>query len=62
MFPTAAGKIASNGPYDNVGDIYKIPGLTKNDINLFKKYDKYFTALPASPRTFNERINARVST
>lgn len=61
MFPTAAGKIASNGPYDSVKDIYKIPGLTKSDISLFKKYEKEFTVHPPG-RVFNERINARVST
>mmetsp|Transcript_62735 Transcript_62735/g.181840 ORF Transcript_62735/g.181840 Transcript_62735/m.181840 type:complete len:163 (-) Transcript_62735:335-823(-) len=61
MFPTAAGKIASNGPYKSVKDIYKIPGLTKNDIELFKKYEKEFTVHPPG-RTFDERINARVST
>mmetsp|Transcript_11299 Transcript_11299/g.21142 ORF Transcript_11299/g.21142 Transcript_11299/m.21142 type:complete len:126 (+) Transcript_11299:162-539(+) len=27
MFPTAAGKIASHGPYKTVKDIYKIEGL-----------------------------------
>lgn len=62
MYPTAAGKIASNGPYNTVQDLYKIPGLTENDKKLFKKYEKEFTCLPASARTFNERINSRVST
>ena len=61
MFPTAAGKIASHGPYKEVKDIYKIPNLTKNDIELFKKYEKEFTVHPPG-RTFDERINARVST
>lgn len=61
MFPNAAGKIASHGPYSTVKDIYKIPGLTKNDIELFKKYEKEFTVHPPG-RVFDERINARVST
>jgi photosystem II PsbU protein len=61
MFPNAAGKIASHGPYSAVKDIYKIPGLTKNDIDLFKKYEKEFTVHPPG-RTFYERINSRVST
>mmetsp|Transcript_15592 Transcript_15592/g.43030 ORF Transcript_15592/g.43030 Transcript_15592/m.43030 type:complete len:161 (+) Transcript_15592:109-591(+) len=61
MFPHAAGKIASNGPYQSVKEIYKIDGLTPNDIKLFKQYDKYFTVLPPG-RMFNERINNRVST
>jgi hypothetical protein len=61
MFPHAAGKIASNGPYKQVADIYKIPDLTENDKKLFKKYEKEFTVNPPG-RAFNERINARVST
>lgn len=28
MYPHSAGKIASNGPYKQVKDIYKIEGLT----------------------------------
>lgn len=51
----------TDGPYDNVKDIYKIDGLNKNDIAMFRKYDKYFSAgYPG--RQFDERINARVST
>lgn len=61
MFPHAAGKIASNGPFTSVKDIYKIPGITSNDIALFKKYESEFTVNPPG-RAFYERINARVST
>lgn len=61
MFPTSAGKIASHGPYEKVSDIYKIPGLTDQDIKNFKKYEKYFTVHPPG-RSFYERINNRVST
>ena len=61
MFPHAAGKIASHGPYQSVRDIYDIAGLTDNDVKMFKKYDKYFTVNPPG-RAFSERINARVST
>lgn len=61
MFPHAAGKIASHGPYKKVQDIYKIPDLTSNDIALFKKYESEFAVNPPG-RTFYERINARVST
>ena len=36
MYPTAAGKIASHGPYSTVADIYKIEGLTGMHIsNVF---------------------------
>ena len=61
MFPTAAGKIASHGPYEKVSDIYKIPGVTARDKELFKKYEKEFTVNPPG-RAFDERINSRVST
>mmetsp|Transcript_2674 Transcript_2674/g.4010 ORF Transcript_2674/g.4010 Transcript_2674/m.4010 type:complete len:160 (+) Transcript_2674:145-624(+) len=61
MYPKAAGKIASNGPYTQVSDIYKIDNLTDNDVKMFKKYEKLFTVNPPG-RAFKERINARVST
>jgi len=61
FFPHAAGKIASNGPYNSVQDIYKIEGLTANDKKLFKKYERAFTVNPPGRQT-DERINARVST
>jgi len=62
LYPTVAGKLASNGPYNSVKDMYKIEGLTARDKEMMKKYEKYFTVNPASLRTFNERINNRVST
>ena len=61
MFPTAAGKLASHGPYEKVKDIYKIPNLTAKDKELFKKYESQFTVHPPG-RVFDERINGRVST
>jgi photosystem II PsbU protein len=45
-----------------VSDIYKIEGLTATDKKLFKKYEDEFIVKPPNKRTFNERINARVST
>jgi Photosystem II 12 kDa extrinsic protein (PsbU) len=61
MYPHAAGKIASNGPYQKVNDIYKIKGLTSTDVQLFKQYESKFTVNPPG-RSFSERINSRVST
>eukprot|EP00980_Cylindrotheca_fusiformis_P019560 scaffold6784_cov108-Cylindrotheca_fusiformis.AAC.2 len=49
MFPSAAGKIASHGPYKTVKDIYNIPGLTSHDIEMFKKYEKEFTIKMPAP-------------
>mmetsp|Transcript_5973 Transcript_5973/g.13693 ORF Transcript_5973/g.13693 Transcript_5973/m.13693 type:complete len:157 (-) Transcript_5973:1350-1820(-) len=61
MYPTAAGKIASHGPYNNVKDIYDIPGVTEHDKYIFKRYETEMTALPPG-RMFDERINQRQST
>jgi photosystem II PsbU protein len=61
MFPHAAGKLASSGPFTSVKEIYKIKGLTENDKRVFRKYESEFTVNPPG-RQFGERINARVST
>ena len=52
---------ASHGPYANVRDLYKIPGLSSHDIAMFDKYKKELTVLPPG-RMFDERINQRQST
>jgi hypothetical protein len=62
MYPRVAGMVASHGPYNNVKEIYKLEGLTSRDKSLLKKYEKEFTANKAQYRSFNERINGRVST
>merc|ERR1712146_140869 len=46
MFPSRAGKIASNGPYNQVADIFNIKNLTDADKEILKKYEKNFVALP----------------
>lgn len=61
MYPSAAGKIASHGPYASVNDIYKIPGISDHDKEMFKKYERELTVLPPG-RMFVERINQRQST
>jgi hypothetical protein len=61
MFPHAAGQIASHGPYKSIKDVYKIPTLTKNDKEVIKYYEKFFTVNPPG-RVFDERINSGVST
>lgn len=55
MYPTAAGKIASSGPYKQVRDIYKIPGITDHDKELFQKYEKEM--IVSTPGRAKERIN-----
>ena len=44
MYPTLAGKVASNGPYNAVGDVFNIPGLSGKEKEILKKYESRFTA------------------
>merc|ERR1712150_433125 len=46
MYPTAAGQIATHGPYKSVADIYDIPGLDERVKAIMKKYEGNFVALP----------------
>merc|ERR1719209_545711 len=39
MYPTAAGQIATHGPYKQVSDIYNIPGLDEKLKAIMKKYE-----------------------
>jgi photosystem II PsbU protein len=57
MYPSAAGKIASNGPYKSVSEIYSIPGLTSAEKDVMKKYESRFTALAPSADYVIDRIN-----
>ena len=57
MYPTVAGKIASNGPYATVSEIYNIPGLTGKEKELIKKYESRFTAQKPSADYVIDRIN-----
>ena len=57
MYPNVAGKIASNGPYKSVGEIYSIPGLTNAEKDAMKKYESRFTALSPAADYVIDRIN-----
>ena len=57
MYPGAAGKIAANGPYKSVGDVYNIPGLTGKEKEVIKKYESRFTALSPAADYVIDRIN-----
>jgi photosystem II PsbU protein len=57
LYPTVAGKIASNGPYKSVSDVYSIPGLTGAEKDLIKKYESRFTTTPPSADYVIDRIN-----
>lgn len=57
LYPTVAGKIASNGPYKSVSEVYSIPGLTGPEKDLIKKYESRFTTTPPSADYVIDRIN-----
>jgi photosystem II PsbU protein len=57
MYPNLAGKIASNGPYKSVGEIYSIPGLSGAEKDILKKYESRFTALAPQADYVIDRIN-----
>jgi len=57
LYPSVAGKIASNGPYASVGDLYNIPGLSGKEKDIIKKYEGRFTAKPPSADYVIDRIN-----
>lgn len=57
LYPAVAGKIASNGPYKSVADLYSIPGLSGKEKELIKKYESRFTALEPSADYVIDRIN-----
>jgi photosystem II PsbU protein len=57
VYPNLAGKIAANGPYNSVSDLFNIPGLTSKDKELLKKYESRFTAQKPSADYVIDRIN-----
>jgi photosystem II PsbU protein len=57
LYPTVAGKIASNGPYKSVSELYSIPGLTGAEKDLIKKYESRFTTAPPAADYVIDRIN-----
>lgn len=59
MYPGAAGKIVSHGPYKTVSDVYNIPGLTAAEKDVIKKYESAgrFSANQPAPEYVIDRIN-----
>lgn len=57
MYPSVAGKIVTNGPYNSVGDIYNIPGLSSKEKEIIKKYESRLTALKPSADYVIDRFN-----
>ena len=44
LYPTIGGKIATNGPYGSVKDVYKLSVLTKEEKAKIKEYERELTA------------------
>ena len=57
MYPNAAGKIASNGPYKSVSEIFNIPGLTSSEKDAMKKYESRFVTKSPAADYVIDRIN-----
>jgi len=57
LYPNVAGKIASNGPYKTVSDLYSIKGLSQPEKDLIKKYEARFITTPPSADYVIDRIN-----
>ena len=57
MYPNAAGKIVTNGPYKSVSDVYKIKGLTAGESAAIKKNEGKFIVLEPSAMYVIDRIN-----
>eukprot|EP00545_Synedropsis_sp_CCMP1620_P012995 CAMPEP_0119004848 /NCGR_PEP_ID=MMETSP1176-20130426/1389_1 /TAXON_ID=265551 /ORGANISM="Synedropsis recta cf, Strain CCMP1620" /LENGTH=167 /DNA_ID=CAMNT_0006956603 /DNA_START=42 /DNA_END=545 /DNA_ORIENTATION=+ len=48
MYPTIGGKIANNGPYKSVKDVYKLKDFSKEEKAKIKEYEKELTATAAT--------------
>ena len=57
MYPGAAGKIASNGPYKSVSDLYSIKGMSEKEKAVIKKYESRFLTLEPSAMYVIDRMN-----
>ena len=57
MYPNVAGKIASNGPYSSISDVYNIPGLSGKEKEVIKKYENRLVAFKPEADYVIDRIN-----
>ncbi|MGB7086662.1 MAG: photosystem II complex extrinsic protein PsbU [Phormidesmis sp.] len=49
LYPTIAGKVVSNAPYDAVEDVLNIPGLSKVEVDRLQKNMDIFTISEPDP-------------
>jgi photosystem II PsbU protein len=57
FYPSLAGIIASNGPYESVDDISKLPGVTAAMKEALTKYKGNLVALEPSPQYEIDKLN-----
>ena len=57
MYPGAASKITTNGPYKSVSDVYSIKGLSEKEKAAIKKYESRLITLEPSPMYVIDRTN-----
>ena len=57
MYPTAAGFIATHGPFKDVADVYIIPKVPEAVKIIIKKYEANLVCLPAIQAYFLVRFN-----
>ncbi|CAN0478073.1 unnamed protein product [Ectocarpus sp. 12 AP-2014] len=56
-YPSAAGKIVSNGPYSSVSEIYSIKGLSNEEKAAIKKHESKFITMEPQAMYTIDRIN-----
>jgi len=49
MYPTIAGKILKNAPYDTVDDVLNIPGLSDRERDIIESHLGEFAVTPPDP-------------
>ncbi len=49
LYPTIAGKVVSNAPYDSIDDVLRIPGLSDVEKNRLEKNIDIFTISAPDP-------------
>lgn len=57
MYPTIAGLIVTNGPFENVDDVLKIPDLTDQQKQVLSKYKENLVAMKPTPEYELDKIN-----
>jgi photosystem II PsbU protein len=48
MYPTLAGMIVRNAPFESVEDVFNMPGLTERQKEILQANLDYFTVTPAA--------------